>query len=148
MRILTLSLFSICCLLLSCKPVQTNVIDFANAIKANETPLLSSIASQVKYIPLETNYESVIDSPTDIFISGSELIVECHRMRFFRVFDLNGNYLRTIARNGNGPEEYKTFFDSAFECDKGIVSVLERNMIKRYNTNGDYIGSIQLDGSD
>ncbi len=146
-RIFTL-LFLLPSLFLSCKPVQTNVIDFANAIDNNETPLLSSIASDVRYIPLETKYESVIDSPTEIFISDSEIIVECHRMRFFRVFDLDGNYLGTIDRQGNGPEEYKTFFDSAFEKDNNAVSVLERKVIKRYNTKGDYIGSIQLDESD
>ena len=133
--------------LFSCKPTDSNVINFVDALEANETPLLSSIASEIKYIPLESNSESPIDIVTNLHINDSLIVIECHRMKFFRVFDKDGNYLRTIDRKGNGPEEYSTFFGSAFEDDGGIVSVLQRNMIKRYNSLGEYVGSIQLDQS-
>ena len=144
-RIILYSLL-VAAILFSCAPVKESVIDLAKAVGENETPLLSSLASEIRYIPLETQQESVLDRPTHIYVYNSEIFIECHMMKFFRVFDTNGNYLRTVDRHGNGPEEYRTFFDSTFEMEgDGVISVLERHMIRRYDTQGNFIGTIDLD---
>lgn len=66
---------------------------------------LSEVASAIKYIPLETTAESLLEQDIlDVTIAGGYLFV-CDYKKLFQ-FTLEGKFVRQIGRAGQGPGEY------------------------------------------
>jgi len=92
----------------SCTQKSTNndypIISFASEIGKEAVVNLSTIADSISYVPLETS-DSALLSRLGFYICEKGKIyvqsVDC-----LMVFDIKGNYLRTINRKGRGPQEY------------------------------------------
>lgn len=81
------------------------IIPFAKGIADKKEIKLSEVASAIKYIPLETTAESLLEQDIlDVTIAGGYLFV-CDYKKLFQ-FTLEGKFVRQIGRAGQGPGEY------------------------------------------
>lgn len=79
-------------------------IDIEKALNNPMAVQLSDIASEVKYIPLETNSNNLISRVIDAKIGKQYLFILANRAVF--QFTLDGSFVRQIGRLGRGPQEY------------------------------------------
>ncbi|MDR3095059.1 MAG: 6-bladed beta-propeller, partial [Bacteroidales bacterium] len=81
------------------------VIDLDPFFKNSKELLLSEIASDVTYIPLETSPECLIGRIDKIISFDDKYYILDRQTESILVFDSTGKYLFKIAQIGNGPGE-------------------------------------------
>lgn len=107
---------------------QVKHIDLSESWKSPEKGLLSSIADDIEYIPLETTPNCLIGNHRALEVTPLKkyLLIHEHN-KVMKLFDRQGNFLNTIGRIGKGPEEYiplnKYFVDEKQE----IIYLLSNN---------------------
>ena len=80
-------------------------IPFAKGIADNKEIKLSEVASEIRYIPLETTAESLLEQDIlDVTIAGGYLFV-CDYKKLLQ-FTPEGKFVRQIGKAGQGPGEY------------------------------------------
>lgn len=121
------------------KQVQYNVF--------YDTPLapvqLQKVSTKYRYIPLETNDNSLLEDTTDPIMYKNNRFYIDNQLCIF-MFDYNGKYLKTFDRHG--PGEYGLYHRSIVN-DKGDIVLLtgsSRN-IYYYTSEGDFVSKISLD---
>ncbi len=141
--------------LCSCKNTKTGnmadepdlkTINVGESVGKGRIVNISEIATDIKYIPLETNKNSLIGKSAFVFYENGRIYIRFSRM--LQVFDSTGKYLFTFNRIGNGPQEYSlnglikiekgTGNINVFECKGNIAS------IKRYSPEGKFLSNILL----
>jgi hypothetical protein len=120
-------------------PVTINV---DGARSNNEIPLLSEFADDISYIKLNTPPSVFVQIINDVQISDENIFI--HENQRVMVFDRDGNYIRTIGKNGRGPNEYvylRSF--CVVKNDEGKEELIfytgPEGNVYRYNVNGDVI---------
>ncbi|MDR1171892.1 MAG: 6-bladed beta-propeller, partial [Bacteroidales bacterium] len=91
------------------------IIDVHRAInKPPEKQPLSSFAKSCKYVPLETNSESVFRGIRSLYLTGQYIITVTYESCL--VFDREtGKFIRKIGTKGPGPNEYNGIRCAAFD---------------------------------
>jgi len=115
----------------SCSQKKQNnypVISFASEIGKEAVVNLSSIADSISYIPLETSDSSLLSRLGFYICEKGKIYVQS--VDRLMVFDIKGNYLRTINRKGRGPQEYLQI--KRIEISQ-IISETERPGINNYS---------------
>ena len=80
-------------------------IAFADGVNKQKELNLSDVASGVRYIPLETTTESLLDKDIlDVTFTADYLFV-CDYVNLFQ-FTPEGKFVRKIGKAGEGPGEY------------------------------------------
>ena len=100
---------------------------------------LSDIATEVKYIPL--NNSKALTMPARIYITANDIILSERNEGIMR-FDLLGNYINHIGRQGRGPGEYLTGLHFAINSADSLVYIKQREKIFIYNYSGSFLGQI------
>lgn len=120
---------------------ESLVIDFEKNIAIKKQILMSDIASEISYIPLDSR---VIVQMINSFDITEDLIFAGTFPDGLIVYDIQGNFVRKIGRKGNGPGEYS--YGSAFAIDKENrkIYLLDRNKILIYNYDGHFQKEILL----
>jgi hypothetical protein len=79
----------------------------------------SEYISAVKYIPLETKTECLLNDEIEVIATSQYLFVHDFKADVVFRFDIAGRFLNRIGRKGQGPGEYKRLFgiyvDDAFK---------------------------------
>lgn len=139
MKVLLILFFSALSLLLY---AQTT-IDLANAIRREpKVIMLSEIASDIRYIPLETGNNFLISDEHFISLMNNEIIVAEHRQRAFFRFNENGKFLNQIGRRGQGPEEYNVGLFFMIDPLNNDIYVQDFGHLIRYDKQGRFISRI------
>ncbi len=84
--------------------VNVTTINVEKNIGIGRIVNISEIASNIKYIPLETNENSFIGKGALVFYENGRIYVKFSRI--VKVFNSDGKYLFTFNRTGRGPQEY------------------------------------------
>ena len=124
---------------------NVNVINIYKGIEKSDTVKLSSIASHIEYLKLETNNESLISWPEKIDICKNELFVMDKKTSSFLRFDITGQFLNRIGKSGIGNGEYKEIGGFSFNESGDVVFLYSRvsgGEILKYTKYGKYIGSV------
>ena len=91
-------------------PQQTTVptiIDLVSAFENKATLKLSSIASSVEYITLESSRKAILGGGARIFVSDSFIVSFGHKK--IDLFNRkNGKHIREIGKYGRGPNEFES----------------------------------------
>ena len=101
-----------------------------------------------RLIRLETTAESLIGEISKIQIMWNEdiLILDKLSENLF-MFDSAGNFIKTIGRKGNGPNEYAEISDFEFDEEQGNIYIYDRlkHRFLLYNSAGEFIKELQTD---
>ncbi|MDD4515173.1 6-bladed beta-propeller [Massilibacteroides sp.] len=123
-------------------------IELSANLSNKKSKTISSVAKDIKYIPLETTPECLLSNELQIYCGDYVFVGDQKTQLFFR-FDLAGNLLNQIGKKGNGPGEYSgAMFFHVNESDESvyIVSVPDRNLYK-YTYDGRFIKKIPIEES-
>ena len=141
--------------LCSCKNAKTvnmaenpdlKTIDIGKSIDKGRIVNISEIATDIKYVPLETNKNSLIGRGALVFYENGRIYVKFSRI--VQVFNSDGKFLFTFNRIGRGPQEYSR--GGVIRIEKGTgnfnVQVVRKNTtsLKRYNPDGIFINEIKF----
>lgn len=132
-------------LLLGIPVMAQKNIAFAEGVNNKQEIKLSEIASEVKYIPLETTAESLLDKDIlDVTFAGDYLFV-CDWVNLYQ-FTPEGKFIRKIAKQGEGPGEYaKSIMAVAYdETEKLIfISDYRKGKVLVYSFEGKFMYDIE-----
>lgn len=97
------------------------VIDIESAVGSGQIINLSEVATEIKYIPLETSESSLLSEiPKIIYEKGRFYSIT---FKNIIIFDSCGKYLKTIDRSGRGPQEYLSIFSFYIDPETGDISM-------------------------
>jgi len=82
------------------------VIDLASVVGKGRVVNLSEVASDIRYVQLETSDSSLIGMYPRVFYENERIYV--HSMKVVKVFDKNGKFLFKFDRRGRGAQEYQS----------------------------------------
>lgn len=112
-----------------------NVIPVARTVGNYKILNLSDYATEIKYIPLETNNSVLIGDIRLISYENEKIVIvdnifstPCY------LFDSNGKFCRKVGQIGQGPNDYYTV-SLAFIYDS-LVFISDRQKLLIYDTNG------------
>ncbi len=125
-----LSLLTLTGLLNSNGPDTLNVIEI---VKPAEFTInrLSEIASDINYIPLETNENSSIERIITLRINDKYIYVGT--LNSIVCFNSSGKFLFTLSKKGRGNDEYEFFLDFDINAYNSIIAIPCRKSIILYN---------------
>lgn len=96
-----------------------------------ELTKISEIATEVKYIPLQTSQDCLIPYIMDVKTNDGKVFVRTNLSEIFCYND-DGKFLFKLSKNGRGPEEYAYIYD--FDVTKNnLLVVLTRSRLLSFN---------------
>ena len=135
----------VCFILHGCKQSPVSTVDL-HVIDLDQSSFPKCIEDNynefVRYIPLETNKDVLIEQSSRlVYFSEERIIMINNRQGDVFVFDGNGKILSFFNRMGSGPEEYKKLLSSEVIYDpfNREIFVMEREHCHVYSENGNYL---------
>lgn len=112
------------------------IVDIVNAFDKREPININDISGDCNYTVLETTNESLIGSNSAVYSDDKHLIaLEKNRILLFD--KESGKFIRTIAKSGNGPNEYsRTYTKMPFDEEKGVIYADRSRERYEYDING------------
>ena len=134
-------LFSFLCLccVLSVKNKKPVVINLAKAI--SESPkeiMLNELASDIRYVPLETTDDCLMNNEFYIMQYTGEDIITSGIFHF----DKNGKFLNKIGSKGQGPEEYLQGLFAFGDWKNKLLYVQNWTTLTCYGFDGTFVRSV------
>ena len=123
-------------------PITVFMEDF---IQKEDTEPLSSVASEIVYIPLETNDNSLLKKIDRIEKLGDNYAVSDFENIF--LFDQNGKFIKRVARKGGGPSDYTTWvYNIIVDPSTNFLYLFTYNKVIKFDEKANYITNFQIDG--
>jgi hypothetical protein len=123
------------------------VIPVASTVGNYNILNLSDYATDIKYIPLETNDSALIGRISQISYENGKIFIKSISNNYISdcyLFDNNGNFCYKIGQYGQGPEDYNTLFETFIYDNFIYMMVVRPNKILIYNTNGLLVENIKV----
>lgn len=120
---------------------KLETIDLDEGLKNKKELVLSQIATDIQYIPLETKEECLITSVSQVFAFKNKIIVFDERQRNIYLFENTGKFIRKIGKKGVGPGEYNEAFRVSFNDKDSSILVKDRDNIF-YGIDGIFIKKV------
>lgn len=121
-----------------------NVIPVASTVGNYSVLNLSDYATEIRYIPLETNDAALI-SPINLQIiyENEKILVKDNSSTGSNcyMFDHTGKFCRKIGQRGQGPDDYLEIDISMFD---NFIYLLDRLKVLVYDINGRLVENINL----
>ena len=121
-------------------------IDVYTAYQAKQPLLISQIADDIEFIPLETTVESLLDNNLrDITITEKDIFLFDYNKGYR--FDRRGKFLNSIGSKGQGPDEFVRPMRMAVDTINRWIYFYDytRNIVK-YDYNGKHIETFATGG--
>ena len=121
-------------------------IDVYSAYQAKQPLLISQIADDIEFIPLETTEESLLDNNLrDITITEKDIFLFDYNKGYR--FDRRGKFVNSIGSKGQGPEEFVRPMRMAVDTINRWIYFFDytRNIVK-YDYNGKHIETLATKG--
>ncbi len=119
-------------------------IDYERLLQNTKQVQLSEIASDVNYIPLETNEECAIGNEPQYFFTDSLIFVNNtnHILKYAR----NGKFLGRIGISGRGPQEIDFIRTMSVIPEKNLIAIQKNSEPKLlyFSFDGSFIKSISI----
>ena len=105
---------------LSCQPLQTTcpIIDMDNPSGTIEMKI-SDLLDDIAIIPLETRDDLLLSAGMSFIVTNNYILVTTRTALL--QFDRNGKFIKVLANQGNGPNEYKNLFSSLIDEEREIL---------------------------
>ncbi|MDO5981581.1 6-bladed beta-propeller [Flavivirga spongiicola] len=108
---------------------------------------LSSIATKIEYIPLETNNNVLLGAIYNSDVTFFEKTILLKDKGELLVFDSKGKFLNTIGDIGNGPGEHSKNFQFKILPKKKLIAIYDqsKNKVFFHEFDGQFISEIAID---
>jgi hypothetical protein len=114
-------------------------IDIIPAYQKRSRYPLSKVAESIKYIPLKTSSDYILDDYLKkIIITKKEIFVSVFGDCVYR-FSINGEFLNKIGKIGRGPEECIKPKDMILDSANHQVIILDEDKLVSYGFDGSFI---------
>ena len=130
------------------KETENNVMKAA--LKETEVSL-KDLFSRIEVIPLETNDTALMDHVHRIRKVNNKYYILNEDYPGFQyinilVYDAEGNFLHTIGKKGQGPEEYPwLIYDMDIDAEKDLVYMMSPSgMLYLYRTDGSFVRKMNM----
>jgi hypothetical protein len=132
-------LFFLSVAFITCSRNDIKVIDSIKRIditskSESAIEMLSDLASDIEYIPLQTNENSLVGDIFKIVASGNNLFIQ-NSINEILCFDKTGKFLFKLNKTGRGPNEYKFIVDFDVSSDGKTLLILSGDKILLYNNS-------------
>jgi hypothetical protein len=134
-------------LLSSCTSVNSrneklNIIDIEGSINNYELVNLSSYASDLKYVRLETNDSTLIGAITNIVYECNKIYISDQSESIY-VFDSEGKHLKTFNKKGRGPGEYNRITNFFVNPNNGNLYTVTSQALLCYDKELNFVEAIE-----
>jgi len=103
--------------------------------------LLSSLNSELTYIPLETTDSSIIKGVSKLAILKNGNILITDGQSIVKLFDSSGKYIKDISQKGNGPGDYTRLCGIVSNPTTGGFFMHTLNKLIEFDADGTYINN-------
>jgi hypothetical protein len=144
----------ICSLILACKSNKSETLithdeshfltlDFPSMLENKREITVSQIAENIKYIPLETNSNSLIDRIMDAKFTREFIFIKDSKNGLMQ-FTRDGKFIQKVGMRGKGPGEYLFMRNFSIDEKNRLIYLQsnEKQEILIYSFKGDYLKSI------
>lgn len=122
-------------------------IDFEKGIRLTENIPISEVATNIQYIPLETNIKCLLGQSPRIQITDHNIFISTDMEHLYR-FSRNGKFINEIGRVGKGPGEYNKIINYVIDEKNQNIYINDSPFGKKilcYNFEGRYLQKFKLD---
>lgn len=113
-------------MLISCSESKEKSIVFEK-IKFDDTPVSLKDSIEFKFIPLETTNECLIGFAESVQIVDDRIfLLEGRQKEKLFVFDVNGKFITSIGRKGQGPGGYNMIFSFDIDPEERSIIISDR----------------------
>ncbi len=117
------------------------------SINVKYTPGASDISALIKnyeILPLDAKSEAYVKNPCREIFTDSLILIMDGTQNKIVIFNSRGKFLNSISKKGRGPQEYNFITDFFYDSPNRVVSVVDRDKIKSYNLEGEFIREVSL----
>lgn len=109
-------------------------------------PLLSEIASDIRFIKLKTDQDHLIGSIGSISRFNNKLLIVANQGKSLYIFTDQGDFVSEIGRIGKGPGEYLEIYGLSRDPISGHFFILDNGQVKvlEYSPEGEFIKEKKL----
>ena len=117
--------------------VNTNCKNYSVEFNKKQDCLLSTVASDIKYIKLDSESNSIIGTIAKVFISNNYIITFDISTQSVFIFDNSGKIINKICKKGNGPYEFVKIWDVDVDFERKLIYICdEQRKIVSYFFDG------------
>jgi hypothetical protein len=130
-------------------PMDIPLIKFEEGLNSKREVALSEIIDDIWIVKLETSEASIIGREVRKVIYSDNLIFISQYRHPLYVFNIEGEFVRTIGAIGRGPGELPDDYDFTFnKADSTLIfASSSQNSCSIYSINGAYLHDINLAGN-
>jgi len=121
------------------------MIDVESVVGKGSIHKASDFIKEIKYIPLETNSNSMVGDISNLIVMNNKMYVRDNK-NVITIFDMNGKYLNTLNRVGRGPEEYMAISDFEVASNGNIFIASRQEGLVEYGADLKFIRKISPEG--
>ena len=118
-------------------------INLEDILQKEGSELLSSAASEIHYIPLETNKQSVIRSISKVVIWEEKLLIG--ELFNLKLFDRTGKYIRHISQTGSGPADFRHVNNILVNPSSNEFYIITQFKAIKFDSQASFIKNIRLE---
>lgn len=161
-RVFTIALLVLICVAYSCKPGSDGSSQSPDQVRLTESDfyafkvrdnlnqfgelLLSTIAKEIQYIPLETTPACLLSRCRQVELFNNHIYVQDSKALY--QFDMDGSFVQQIGKIGNGPGEYGSvsWFNSINKTNEIVLYCYPSGRINVYDAeSGEFKRSFRFD---
>ena len=115
-------------------------------LQKEDTELLSSIASEIFYIPLETNNNSLLKGLSRNIAYLNEHYVVNDTENLF-LFDKDGKFIKRVTQRGGGPADYTSLNNIIPDQGTNYFYLFTSRKVIKFDEKANYIQNFSIDDS-
>ncbi len=129
----------------SCKEKENYNTISINIEKKNQISMLK-IFDHIELVPLETKQESLITGILKLRVFKDKYYILDRKLPIIFIFDLSGNYISKIDKQGNDPEGYINISDFEIDSLNNKLSLLSssNNTMLDFDLKGNFLKRYSL----
>ncbi len=120
------------------------IINCESILNRKKIVRLSEVASEVKYIRLETNPSCLINDHFSIKFFFVDSLIFVQNINHVLKFSLDGKFIKKIGNPGRGPGEISVISSMSVLSDKRLLVIHCWNKLMYFSFNGELVKSINI----
>lgn len=137
--------FCICIFLNGCSnPVNPEVSIEKISLDKVDNKNLSQFISEIDYVVLEHPNQAFVQVDKLFVVDGKLILVDLFGAQSILSFERNGDFINSVGKLGDGPEEYLNSIDVTFSKRENLIEILSTGGVKQYSPDGKFISNFEL----